>query len=180
MSSGPQHAKTWTPPEPLHLWPSPASRRDEAFAHDWEPDISPTARHNILFFWAAPTWNSRSPACLLFPLPACSERQSFTREGELCQQSAPICPRCCFWLRISCRLFSWWRIKTCPDQIDWEKTWTGYPFQISFLSFFLILHEYAIVWISPDTFASESSCSMSITRQIELLSQSTSWDLALF
>lgn len=142
MSSRPQYAKTWTPPEPLHLWPSPESRRDEAFAHDWEPDISPTARHNILFFWAAPTWNSRSLARLPLVssvsscLPAVRSKVSQGRGNSASGRLLLLALE--FFLRI---------VLLTEDKdmsrADWlREIWTRHPFQMPFLHFALCMQLY--------------------------------------
>lgn len=92
MKVGP-HVKTWTPLEPLHLWPSLKSQRDEAFVSDSE-SLTSVRQQDIISYFSEPRWHKFQLPTSYFLKPAASREVS--QGGKSRWQSAPRCPHSSF------------------------------------------------------------------------------------
>lgn len=88
MKVGP-HMKTWTPLEPLHLWPSLKSQRDEAFVSDSE-SLTSVRQQDIISYFSELRWHKFQLPTSYFLKPAASREVS--QGGKSRWQSAPRCP----------------------------------------------------------------------------------------
>lgn len=92
MKVGP-HEKTWTPLEPLHLWPSLKSQRDETFVSDSE-SLTSVRQQDIISYFSEPRWHKFQLPTSYFLKPAASREVS--QGGKSHWQSAPRCPHSSF------------------------------------------------------------------------------------
>lgn len=92
MKVGP-HVKTWTPLEPLHLWPSLESQRDEAFVSDSE-SLTSVRQQDIISYFSEPRWHKFQLPTSYFLKPTASRQVS--QGGKSRRQSAPRCPHSSF------------------------------------------------------------------------------------